>query len=354
MSYAPVSVLVLGVGSHVSQGIVKALGKSTLKTRVTGTCISPQSEFLYFVDRATIQPRIEDGTAAYLDWLVKVCRDEAIQIIMTGIEPAIRLLAVNADEIRRATGAIVIAAPPAILDIAQDKLATCRWLENTGFSFPPYHAWTDETAWREFTARAGFPIIAKPLHGGGSRGLHTLRTATDIALVPNPETYVFQKHIGSADAEYTVGCFRSPITGLTDVIVMRRDLSHGFTYKAEIVEHPEIAAECARIVETLGITGPCNLQLRIHENRSCVFEINARFSGTTPIRAHFGFNDVEMTIRHFLHGETARLPHITQGIAFRYWNEAYIEPAAHTALVADKTLVPSEFSPSATDSFGMR
>lgn len=354
MISSPVSVLVLGVGSHVSQGIVKALAMSTLKTRVIGTCISAKSEFLYFVDRAVVQPRIEAGEKGYVEWLIKVCRDERIDIIMTGIEPVIRLLATHANEIRSVTGAITVAASGDILDIAQDKLATCRWLEKNGFGFPPYHTWSNHESWRAFTGLVGFPIIAKPLHGGGSRGLHILRKESDIALVAIPQTYVFQKHVGSPDAEYTVGCFRSPNTGETDAIVMRRDLSQGFTYKAEIVEHPEIADESIRIVRALGITGPCNLQLRLHDGKPCCFEINARFSGTTPIRAHFGFNDVEMTIRHFLRDETARLPKITRGIAFRYWNEAYIQPDARAAFAANGSLTPSDFPPSETDAFGMK
>ena len=56
------------------------------------------------------------------------------------------------------------------------------------------------------------------------------------------------------------------------------------------------------------------------------FEINARFSGTTPIRAHFGFNDVELSLRHFILNEDitdAAIP-VKEGIALRYWNEIYI------------------------------
>ena len=33
------------------------------------------------------------------------------------------------------------------------------------------------------------------------------------------------------------------------------------------------------------------------------FEINARFSGTTAIRAHFGFNEPELAIQSYQRGD---------------------------------------------------
>ncbi|HET9051793.1 MAG TPA: hypothetical protein VFO60_08820, partial [Candidatus Dormibacteraeota bacterium] len=55
-------------------------------------------------------------------------------------------------------------------------------------------------------------------------------------------------------------------------------------------------------------------------------EVNLRFSGTAPMRAHLGFNDVEATVRHLVLGEPARdLPLVVAGRAARYWNEVYLD-----------------------------
>ena len=75
--------------------------------------------------------------------------------------------------------------------------------------------------------------------------------------------------------------------------------------------------------------GPSNIQMRIARGRPVCFEVNIRFSGTTPIRARLGFNDVEAALRHYVIGEPAKdLSLITSGIALRYWNEMYVDPSA--------------------------
>jgi carbamoyl-phosphate synthase large subunit len=114
---------------------------------------------------------------------------------------------------------------------------------------------------------------------------------------------------------------------------MRRTLLHGTTSVAEIGEFNEVRNEARKIAQALNPLGPSNIQLRVSNERPVCFEINIRFSGTTPIRAQFGFNDVEASIRHFLLGETDYvLPEITEGVALRYWNEAYIDLDAYGQL----------------------
>ncbi len=52
-----------------------------------------------------------------------------------------------------------------------------------------------------------------------------------------------------------------------------------------------------------------NFQFRLdRDGRPRPFEINARFSGTTPLRALAGFNEVEMALRHVLLGEPVVQP----------------------------------------------
>jgi carbamoyl-phosphate synthase large subunit len=51
------------------------------------------------------------------------------------------------------------------------------------------------------------------------------------------------------------------------------------------------------------------------------FEFNTRFSGTTPIRAYFGFNEPELAIRSYFLGETVAAPEIRPGFCVRYVEE---------------------------------
>ena len=91
------------------------------------------------------------------------------------------------------------------------------------------------------------------------------------------------------------------------------------------------------------------------KGQATCFEINVRFSGTTSLRARFGFNDVEAALRHYVLGEdTVSLPRVTEGIALRYWNEVYIDPGARTALEKSGALANPQQYASHVEDYGVK
>ncbi|NQT94806.1 MAG: ATP-grasp domain-containing protein [Lentisphaerae bacterium] len=325
------TVLVLGVGGNVSQGILKALALSRLPCRVVGACISPLALGLYTVHRSYVSPRADDP--AFLDWLIAICRAEGVQAVLSGVEPVLTVLAQRAEEIREQTGAICVVSDLSRLLIGDDKLATCQWLERHGFNFPRYATSEDGHALTKLVAAYGYPLIAKPRFGKGGHGLIEVRSSSDLAYVSAQRDYVVQEYLGDSDSEYTAGCFCDRDGQVRGTIVMRRELLAGTTYRAKVGEFPEVRAEATRIAAALRPLGPCNVQLRISAGRPVCFEINVRFSGTTPLRARLGFNEVEAALRHYVLGEPADdLPLVTEGVVLRYWNEMYVDPSAYAAL----------------------
>ena len=343
MTSDKLTVLVLGVGGNVSQGILKALAISNLPCRILGACIDPLSLGLYTVDRAYVSPRADDP--AFLDWLIQVCRDEGVEAILSGVEPVLCVLAAWAEEIRQQTGAVCIVSEPSRLLISQDKLLTCEWLERQGCNFPRYAAAEDDAALRKLVADCGYPLIAKPRSGKGAHGLIEIHNTSQLAYAVAQRDYIVQEYLGDPRSEYTAGCFCDKDGALRGTIVMRRELQEGTTYRAEVGEFPEVRAEATRIATALQPLGPCNIQFRLSAGRPVCFEINLRFSGTMPLRARFGFNDVEAALRHYVLGEAATdLPLVTEGIALRYWNEMYVDPGAHAALCqAGRLDAPQQF-----------
>jgi carbamoyl-phosphate synthase large subunit len=109
------------------------------------------------------------------------------------------------------------------------------------------------------------------------------------------------------------------------VVVLRRDLRDGNTYRAYHDGTDRHEAAVAEIAGALGVDGPCNFQFRERAGRPVVFEINARFSGTTPIRALFGFNEVEAVIEHALTGATPARPQLRAGAVLRVWSDIFVD-----------------------------
>jgi len=349
----PLTVLVLGVGGNVSQGILKSLALGSLKYRVVGACISPLSCGLYTVDRAYVCPRADDPR--FLDWLLSTCRNERIQAVLSGVEPVLDRLAEHAQEIRTQTGALCLVSTTDRLAIGNDKLVTCKWLEGHGFNAPRHADARDHVALESLVEQCGFPLLAKPRGGKSAHGIFQVRDRRQLATVVGHHGYVVQEYLGNDDSEYTAGCFCDREGKVCGTIVMKRELLEGTTHRALVVDEPEIRREAERIAAALKPMGPCNVQLRVSDGRPVCFEINVRFSGTTPIRARFGFNEVEAAIRHYVLGESCvDLPSVTEGVALRYWNEIYVDPRAHRRLARECNLESPASYPLVVEDYGAR
>jgi carbamoyl-phosphate synthase large subunit len=342
MSALPV--LVLGVGGQVGQGILKAIALSTLPVRVVGACIGPHSAGLYTTETAYISPSAD--SPAFVPWLIDTCAREGIRAVLSGVEPVLRTMAAHRAAIEAATGAVCIVSAPEVLAIGDDKLLTCQWLETHGFNAPRCVSSDDRAGLERLVSKVAYPLIAKPRAGKGGQGVHLVNNAAELDCVRTRSDMVVQEYLGNADSEYTVGCFVDNGGRVCGSIAMRRRLQQGTTIFAEIGEYPIVREEAERIVAALRPVASCNVQLRIHEDRPVAFEVNVRFSGTTPMRARFGFNDVEAALRHYvLHEPVGTLPRITDGLAVRYWNEMYVSREAFEMLSRDGFLKnPRAFS----------
>ena len=55
-----------------------------------------------------------------------------------------------------------------------------------------------------------------------------------------------------------------------------------------------------------------------------LFEINPRHSGTTYMRSHFGYNEVEMILDYFLTGHVENTT-TREGVVIRFYDEMFQE-----------------------------
>lgn len=315
------TVLVLGVGGNVSQGILKALAGGSLPVRVVAGCIDPLSVGLHLADGLHVSPRADDD--AFLPWLTEVCREEGVDVVMSGTEPVLDALATHAAAIGDATGAVCLVSPPEVLGVGADKLATVHWLTQRGLASPRSADAADAEAVRDVLDSCGLPVVVKPRAGKGAAGVTVVRDEAELwrLLSARPGLMVQQRLTGG---EFSVGCVCDAQGVVRGTFPMRRELRDGTTVRAEAGEFPEVREYAERIARELGPTGPLNVQLRAPGGDPVAFELNVRFSGTTPMRVRLGFDEVEACLRHFALGEPLRLGRGRHGNVVRYWNELYL------------------------------
>ena len=343
----PLTVLVTAVGDHVAVSLIKALRQSALRPRIVATEANVRSVGLFRADAAYLLPHVADDEVGYLRRLKEICTAERVSMVCFGSDIEMRRVAPHLRDIERATGARLIVNAPQQLETFMDKWTMVRALHEKGLPAPDSVLATDLEAVLGFLARHDFPMILKPRHGTGSKNVFVVRNERELDLLSQYISEpVLQEYLVPDAEEYTVGVYKSPRSGFVGQIVLRRELRHGVTYKAEVVQDGDIEAVCRTVVESFDVWGPFNLQLRKTAAGVRIFEINPRFSSSAVIRAHFGFNEPEMCLRDVVMGQSLSPPEVRPGYAYRYWDEIYLEPDEYTAGEA----APRRFGPGGTKS----
>jgi carbamoyl-phosphate synthase large subunit len=308
------TVLVTGVGGGVGQSIVKSLQGSPYT--VVGADSESLATGLYAVGKGYRVPYA--SAPGYVERLLEICAVENCELILPGLDAELPVLAREAEKFRR-SGVTPVVSSPEVVEIADDKLATYKFLSEGGFHAPL------TLPVRENLNQLSFPFVLKPRRGGArSRGVFVVANERELShrlLDIDPDNYVAQEYI--AGDEYTCGSvnFAGRCYG---TIVMRRILRDGDTYKAFVEETPSIKHYVKSVAEALTPFGGCNFQFRLKNGEPCIFEINARHSGTTHGRTLAGFNEPLMVADYVLQG---RLPDykISEIAILRYWKELIVE-----------------------------
>jgi len=321
----PVRIAVTGGGALLGQGILRALRQSTLRTHTIVVDVNPLSAGLYWGDESFIVPPA--SSVRYLDSIRTLLARTRPHVLLVGTDVELAPLARARHELEREFGTRLIVSSPAVVSIADDKFETARFLKANGFQAPASALVGDEAGVERLISTHGFPLVVKPRVGARSHGVSTVhdRSALDYAM-GHVERGVVQECVGDDQHEYTASglCFAGRCEA---VIVMRRVLRDGNTYRAFTVIDKELDRLVRSWTECLGAFGPVNFQFRIdHLGTPKVFEINARYSGTTPLRAHAGFNEVEMCVRRVLWEEPIVQPVVRVLAMLRHWSETVILP----------------------------
>jgi carbamoyl-phosphate synthase large subunit len=327
------TVLVTGAGGGVGQGIIKALRlMDDIEVRIVAADMSPWAAGLYAADVATLVPRASDP--GYAEAVVALCRRERIDYYLPGTDVELGVCAEHAARIQADSGAKVVVARPEVITIADDKHKTARFLAERDFPYPKTFL---REEWRQ--AALPLPLVVKPRVGCRSIGVEVIRTEEDLGRALGREDIVLQEYLGGEDSEYTCTIvFQGGKP--SDVIVLQRWLRDGDTYRVVPVRDREIEDYVRAVATALDVDGSCNFQLRKHQGTPVLFEINARFSGTTPLCAELGFNPVASYLlrdRGIDYAPRWR----TDAIVLRHWAELVVDRAAFDQLALERRIVPS-------------
>lgn len=308
----------------VGQAIIKSLRDSPYEvSRVVGFDYIPETVGSFWCDENVVLPDILDTEleeSELLEALVEAIERFDLGLLFLGLDFELDFFSRHRDRIRDRTGCRVVVSDHDTVAVADDKFRTARFLEDNGFTFPRTFL-NPQKAMKHLE----FPILVKPRTGSRSRDLARIYNEQELlAAFRDHSDIVAQEYLPQLKREFTCGV--TVLDGeVRGVIALRRDLKDGHTVFAEYrKEYDYLNDHLEAVARALKPEGVINLQLRVDEqDRPRIFEINARHSGSTFIRTHFGYREIDMILAHHT-GRDPEPPELREGRVYRYYDEFYV------------------------------
>lgn len=318
------NILVTGAGALLGQGILRMLQICDFPKKIFTADPDPRSTGHWLGDLALYIPKAADND--YIESIRSLVLEHKIDAILVGTDTELIKLSQVHDEFLKSYNCKIIVSPLNVIEISNNKFLTAEFLKNNNFPYPVSTMATSMDNLLEIEKNLGLPLFAKPVDGARSLGLVKINTHEDLVNLCNPESnMVVQQFLPDTEGEYTSGCI--VIDGKCKAIVtLKRDLRDGNTYRTyrddSTSRYDTVIKE---IAEKLHADGPVNFQFRILEGKPVIFEINGRFSGTTPLRYFYGVNEVEVILNHYLFQKEIEIPELKNGIVMRAWSDVFVE-----------------------------
>ncbi|MFA6189478.1 MAG: ATP-grasp domain-containing protein [Sulfuricurvum sp.] len=320
---------ITGTGSLVGQAIIKSIKQSSFKNnKLIGMDYFEDTIGSYWVDKNYLLPDILKEQKLYHTWIatiIDIIKKESIRVLFIGVDFELILFAQYKKLIEETTNCTVMVSSEECIKIADDKYLTYQFLKKNDLFYPKSFT-SDEFEEAIKAKEILFPTILKPKKGYRSRDVYIVQNQDELFLKAEKiEEPIVQEMIGNSQTEYTCGVI--VIKDITKTIVLRRELKDGNTSAAYYQkDSPEIITQyILDVSKKLDILGVCNFQLRLDDNGiPKIFEINARHSGTTFMRALFGFNEIEFILELLLNNKVIDFD-LKEGMVKRYSEEMFIK-----------------------------
>ena len=315
-------ILVTGAGSLIGQGIIRSLFLSKIKFKLYTTdyfndVVGKFWSKKFFVLPDFLKNNISEKT--FINEILLILKKHKIDLLIPGIDFEIPIFIKYKKTIEKKTNTKILINNEHVIVIGNDKWETYKFLKNNDFLYPKSYLPSD----LKLIKKIKFPLIVKPRFGHTSRDVYLIKNKISLnkalKIVKKP---IIQEYISGENKEYT--CSSSYIDNkILSIICLRRTLKNGNTISAYHEKNKVLDEYIKKITLKLKPHGVTNFQLRLTKKGPIIFEINPRFSGTTPVRALFGVNEVEATINKIFYDKKTIFKK-KYGLIMRYTSDYFV------------------------------
>lgn len=315
-------IVITSVGSLVGQNLLDALAGRDAGFEIVGVNSDAAAAGNFRCARTWLAPPAADR-AAYAQRLAQILHDERPDLVLPGRDDDVVALA-DLKATEPALAPALPVGPPALARILDDKWASGEFARRHGLPYVETVPLGDAAGVERLVQGHGYPLIAKPRCGNGSRGVRIVFDDAQRQRLSRDDDYLLQPYLEPesdlpawrelvADG---VPLFHAPVLqqlacqgvigpdgALRGLVCTKVELVIGRCERTWLVDDAgvnDVARGYAAALAADGWVGAINLQgRRDGAGRYTIYELNGRFTGATTARIRLGFDEVGLLVEAF-------------------------------------------------------
>jgi carbamoyl-phosphate synthase large subunit len=306
-------VLIPGAAAPAGINTIKSLKMVRFDGKIIGTDSDSLAPGAFMADIFSIMPEAKEESL-FIDKLFELVKTHRITVLMPSSGFDIYPYSKYRKQLQE-LGAYAVVSDRDALEICRDKMRTYQEL-SPRFKVP--------FTTTEPEKIQSFPVIAKPRSGKGSRDVIMIEDESDLQYVRSKyHDMIFQQYLPGV--EYTIDVLsdlnKEPLFAVPRIRLQTKD---GISTKGKIVRNQKMEEDCMNIAKSIGIRGPCCIQMKETEDgEPQLVEVNARLGGGTIFTTLAGAN-IPALILDLVEGKKISIPKISEVTIIRYFEEIVV------------------------------
>ena len=318
-----VKVLITGAGTTNAITVLKGLrAMKDNSLHITMGDVQKDCAGAHLGDDVVQMP--EASAPDFVERAIDICGERRIDLVIPSIDYEFVGWARGAKRLAESGTSVVISSLKT-LEICQAKDRTVAYFRSLGVPCPL--TWRPTEIHNDHALT--FPVIIKPRCGRASLDIYRAETLEEyrfyLSRVPDP---IVQPCLRGQEVTIdTISDLHGRFLAASPRI--RLEVKGGQAFKSITIDAPELVELAQRIVDSLPIIGPSNIQCFLTNEGVQFFEINARFGAGTILSIAAGMNGPAALVA-MVRGE--KFPPLIPRpgvMMMRYWQEVYEPPVKY-------------------------
>ena len=304
-------------------------------SRIIATDSSSYAPALYFCDKQYIVPPISDPE--YIHILVEICKSEKVDVVMTFIDPEIRILADNRN-IFTSIGVEVLVPYSESAELCFDKYKMFHYLKRHGVRTPKTWGSYEDVLKAIERKEVELPVFVKPRCGSGSVGARKIDSLSKLetAFVEDHSLIAQELMLGEGCFDLDADIYVDTISNKPVAIFCKRKISTtiGGANKTISFKDEKLFSFIEDTLQYFKFCGPIDVDCFYKDGEYYLSEINPRFGGAY-LHAYGAGVDFIKLIENNLRGKSNEsiVGKYDEGIAMMMYDSVVIRKMANTDLV---------------------